>query len=490
MSSPRLNELSQVSQQTALPTYKPSEHGIGIVHIGLGAFHKAHQAYYTDQALGSKGGDWKIAAVSLRSTILPEQLNRQNGLFTLITRSDEQSTARLIASIDHAVSAKGCPNELMALLSKETTRIVTITVTEKGYGINRQTGGVDINDPVIAADLENPEQPTGLIGYLVQALYLRRLQDIPAFTVLSCDNLPLNGQFLRLGVLDFARQVNEESSGWIAEHVAFPCSMVDRITPAQTPDTLELATLLTGTTDLAAVETEPFHHWVIEDHFPTGRPAWETAGVLFTDDVRPFETMKLRMLNGAHSMMAYAGHLSGHRYIRDVMRDDTLAQLARRHIEHSALSVSAPPGMDLALYTDQLLSRFTNTAIAHETIQIAMDGSQKMPQRVFEPCVKALEHGRSIRPFVLATALWIRFCSGKSDTGNTYPVNDPLSDILMAAATESDSAESIVRAFSQLPGLVPAKLATNQGWHTQLVELVEGLYAGGIQQTLRNEVQR
>ncbi len=490
MSAQRLTQLSQASAQTQLPDYSPDEHGVGIVHIGLGAFHKAHQAYYTDVALGQAGGDWKIAAVSLRSTQLAEQLNEQHGLFTLITRSDEQSTARIIGSIDSALSAKQSPDELMALLCDKSVRVVTVTVTEKGYGIDRHTQGVDLNDPVIAADLETPSSPSGLIGYLVQALDLRRQQNTPPFTVLSCDNLPLNGQFLRAGVLDFASRTNPTLCQWIATQVAFPCSMVDRITPAPTPETHKLATELTSTTDLAAVTSEPFHQWVIEDHFPTGRPAWELAGAIFTDDVSAFETMKLRMLNGAHSMMAYAGHLSGHRYIRDVMKDDVLVQLVRQHMQHSALSVNAPQGIDLAVYADQLADRFTNTAIAHETIQIAMDGSQKMPQRIFEPCLDAIKHNRSIRPFALATALWIRFCSGKTDAGETYPVNDPLSDALMAAVTDSESTKTKVAAVHQLIGVVPDELANNSLWHSTLVEIVDSLFVNGVEMTLRDEAQR
>ncbi len=485
----RLTRLSQVASPTALPAYNPEEHGIGIVHIGLGAFHKAHQAYYTDQALGNAGGDWKIAAVSLRNTTLPEQLNDQNGLYTLITRSGDQNSARVIASIDHALSARQAPDRFMSLLCNPAVRIVTVTITEKGYGINRKTRGVDTNDPVIAADLKTPDQPTGLIGYLVQALHLRRQQNTPPFTVLSCDNLPMNGDYLRSGVIDFASRINTELAQWIAEHVVFPCSMVDRITPAQTSDTLKLATQFTQTVDLAAVETEPFHQWIIEDRFPSGRPAWESAGVLFTCDVRPFETMKLRMLNGAHSMMAYAGHLSGHRYIRDVMQDDVLVQLVRQHIQHSALSLSAPPGMDLTLYTEQLLNRFANTAIAHETLQIAMDGSQKMPQRIFEPTVEALADERSIRPFALATALWIRFCTGKTDEATSYTVNDPLGKELTSAIAQSRSADAIVTNFCQIPGLFPEELTHNHSWHSHVVECLDALLEHGVRQALQNEVK-
>ncbi|MCP1168825.1 mannitol dehydrogenase family protein, partial [Limimaricola sp. ASW11-118] len=248
-------------------------------------------------------------------------------------------------------------------------------------------------------------------GLLVEALRRRRGAGRAPFTVLCCDNLPENGALLRGGVLGFARRVDPEFADWISAEVAFPSSMVDRITPAATDDTRALARRLTGYEDAAAIETEPFCQWVIEDRFPQGRPDWEAGGAIFVEDVAPFERMKLRMLNGAHSLIAYAGFVAGHTLVRDAMASAALAALVRRHIAAAARTLGPLPGIDLAAYGAELAARFANPAIAHETYQIAMDGSQKLPQRIFGPAWDAQQAGRDLRPFAFATAAWARYCT-------------------------------------------------------------------------------
>lgn len=454
------------------PAYTPADHGAGIVHIGVGAFHRAHQAVYTDAALASEGGDWRIDGISLRSTAIADALNPQDGLFTVIERGGDGDLARVIGSIRHVVAASQDIGAALALLAAPRTRIVSITVTEKAYGIDRAQAQVEPGHPAIANDLASPLKPTGVIGMIVEGLRQRRERGIAPFSVLCCDNLPENGGLVRAGVLDFARRVDASLAEWIGEKVAFPSTMVDRITPAPTAETLADTERFIGVVDKAAVETEPFSQWVIEDRFAGGRPAWEAGGAIFVRDVAPYETMKLRMLNGTHSMLAYAGFLSGHRYVREVMRDAALTRLVRRHLGAAAATLEPLAGIDLAEYAEALMNRFSNPAIAHETYQIAMDGTEKLPQRILTPALHALRNGQDIRPFAFTIAAWMRYCIGKADDGTSFSLRDPREDAIHAAVQVQREPSGIVHALSALPGLFPAELAGNEHWNGLVSEIL------------------
>ncbi|WP_454288706.1 mannitol dehydrogenase family protein [Rhizobium arsenicireducens] len=488
MSTPRLTELWQVAGEALLPAYEPSSHGVGIVHLGIGAFHRAHQAAYTDAALAAAGGDWRIRGVSLRSREVAEALNPQNGLYTLIERSASGTTGRVIGSITDVIAAD--PEAALTAMADPAVRIVTLTVTEKGYGIDRTARGPDWSHPTVAADLAAPEAPAGVLGLLTAALRLRRARNTAPFTVLSCDNLPENGALLRDGVIGFARRIDPDLADWIAAEVAFPSSMVDRITPAVTPETLATAEQLTGCRDLAAVETEAFHQWVIEDHFPGGRPAWEKAGAIFVSDVTPYERMKLTMLNGSHSMLAYAGFLAGHHYVRDVMADDSLAALVRRHLSSAAAVLPPLCGIDLAAYGQALAERFENPTIAHETYQIAMDGTEKLPQRLLAPAVLALEAGLPVRPFAFAVAAWMRYCLGETDGGDTYALRDPRAvEITAVLASLPHEAEAISDALQRLPGLFPAKLLEASQWRCEVSRALGRMLDLGMRGAIAEEAK-
>ncbi len=430
----RLTGLDQVPAGLR-PGYDPARHGVGIVHLGLGAFHKAHQAALTDLALAASGGDWRILGVSTRSGRAGLELGPQNGLYTLIERG-EVTRARVVAAIAGVLCSAGEPGPVLAAMVVPSCRIVSLTVTEKAYGLNRAARTCDPIHPAVAADLAKPHHPQGVLGLLTEALRLRRAAGTAPFTVLCCDNLPDNGALLRAAVVDFAGRLSRGLADWIAAEVAFPCCMVDRITPAATQETLTDAQALTGCTDLAAVETEPFCQWVIEDNFPQGRPDWQEAGVSFTADVAPYESAKLRMLNGSHSMLAYAGFHMGHRHVRDVMEDPALARLVQRHLRAARHSLPALPGMDLAGYATDLARRFANPSIAHQTFQIAMDGSEKLPQRIF----LAVDQARDVAPFAFATAAWLRHVSGSLHDCAPYELRDPRAADLMAAAQGQDAA--------------------------------------------------
>ena len=359
---------------------------------------------------------------------------------------------------------------------------MTLTVTEKGYGIDRETGTPDPDHPAVAADLAAPDRPEGVLGLLCLALKKRRDAGEAPFTTLSCDNLPGNGALLKSGVVGFARQTAPDLAEWIDREVAFPSSMVDRITPAPSPETCAEAERLTGCVDEAAVETEPFLQWVIEDDFPQSRPDWDAV---FVGDVAPYERMKLTMLNGAHSMLAYAGYLAGHKYVRDVMKDAPLAALIRRHLGAAARELPPLEGVDTGDYAAALETRFANPAIAHETYQIAMDGTEKLPQRIFAPAVRAVQAGRDIRPFAFATAAWMRYALGSGDDGVAYALRDPREDeIARALDGISREAGAISEALHALPGLFPVALCDAPDWrdavNADLSAMLEKGMAGAI----------
>lgn len=451
--------------------YDREKHGIGIVHFGVGAFHRAHQAVYADDVLKKHGGNWRILGVSLQSTRGADALNAQDGIYSLAVREgdEQQLSLRLIGSIVAVEAAVRGTDRIFQTLADPQTRIVTMTVTEKAYGVDRNSGGVDVSHPSIAHDLKDLSNPIGIIGMIVKGLALRKDAGLKPYTVLCCDNLPKNGEIVRSGVLDFARRTDPALAGWIEEHGAFPSSMVDRITPSATPELLSEVEKILGQKDAAAIETEPFSQWVIEDRFCDGRPQWEDAGVLFVDDVAPYERMKLRMLNGAHSLIAYTGFLAGHKYVRDAMADPQIYDLVEKHIRAASKTLTPLSGIVFEEYGKQLIERFKNPNIAHETYQIAMDGSQKMPQRIFEPAVENLRDGLDFTPFAYATAAWIRYCAGITDAGKTYDLRDPRQDELQSAFKSGHgNVNDICSAFMHLSGLFPSELQENEVWIAEL----------------------
>lgn len=482
----RLTDIAQLPQDIR-PGYDPATVGPGIVHLGLGAFHKAHQAALTDTAIARSGGDWRIIGVSLRSPKPAQALMPQNGLYTLLTKGAEGTAARVIGAICEALCSAGDPEPALAAMTAAATRIVSLTVTEKAYGLDRAAQGCDPLHPAVAADLKAPQAPQGVLGLLTEALRRRRATGTPPFTVLCCDNLPDNGVLLRGAVIDFARRIDPGLSGWIADTVAFPSTMVDRITPATTETTLAEAAGLTGTTDLAAVETESFFQWVIEDNFPLGRPAWDLAGAIFTDRVDQFEKMKLRMLNGTHSMLAYAGFHAGDRYVRDAMQDAPLAALVRRHLSAAAATLPPIAGIGLTGYADELARRFRNPGIAHETFQIAMDGSEKMPQRIFSAVADARAADADLRPFAFATAAWARHCSMSTHDCAAYDLRDPQAALLRALA-ENRPAADIVAGF-RTASFVPPALGTDDAFWTTVTEILTDMLLCPMTEVIAKEAE-
>ncbi|CUH39900.1 Polyol:NADP oxidoreductase [Jannaschia seosinensis] len=470
------------------PAYDPAAQAAGILHLGLGAFHRAHQAFYTDAALARDGGDWRILAVSLRSTETVDALRAQDGLFTLVERGPHGDRAQVIGAVADALAAARDSQEVLAVFERPEIRIVTLTVTEKAYGFDRASMDIEPGHEAIAADLAAPQQPRGVIGLLVEGLRRRRAADLRPPAILCCDNLPENGPLLRAGVLGFARRVDVDLAEWIAQEVAFPASMVDRITPATTDETAKRAQALIGADDAAAVETEPFTQWVIEENFPQGRPSWEAGGAVFVADVAPFERMKLRMLNGAHSLIAYAGFLAGHAYVRDAMSDASLAVLVDRHIRAAAGTVGRLEGIDLDAYRADLLARFANPAIAHQTYQIAMDGTEKLPQRIFAPATDALTSGADLAPYAFAVAAWMCYATGRDAKGKNYDLRDPREDELRRAVLHAgNDASALVAALTALPSFFPVSLRDSPAFRHALETRLAVMLDRGMPEAIRRE---
>ena len=469
-----------------IPSPLPQDLKTGILHLGLGAFHRAHQAAYTQDAIVKAGGDWGIEAVSMRNPALSQTLNAQNGRYTLIERHPGGPRLIDMTVIRAAHALPGNAALVASRMADPAIRIITITVTEKGYGTLTGQQKLDRADPAITHDLANAEDPQSLVGLLCLGLSLRRKAGHGGLTIISCDNLPENGQLLRAIVDEFARETDPTLATWITEFCRFPSSMVDRITPSSTNDTFALAHQALGHSDPAAVETEPFRQWVIEDNFAGPRPAWQAASALIVPDVTPFETMKLRLLNGAHSMIAYLGALAGLPYVRDVMANADLRALIRHHMSDAATTLSPLPGYDPESYADALIDRFANPAIDHRCLQIAMDGSQKLPQRIFAPARDRLDRDRSTQSFALAVAAWIRFAEGRDDAGQPLNLDDPLADEIRAAlASAVASAKDKVNAIANLGALADHGMLAVPEFRAEVARHLDRLSHDGILSAVR-----
>ncbi|MDV7272162.1 mannitol dehydrogenase family protein [Thioclava sp. A2] len=432
----------------------------GIVHLGLGAFFRAHGAIYTEEAVAHSGGDWGIIGVSLQSPTMHDALTPQGGTYTALELAPEGAKPRHVQIVTEVLVAQDNPLAVLEKMADPAIRIVSLTVTEKGYCHAPATGALNLAHPDIQHDLGNP-LPRSAPGFLVRALELRRQRGLAPFTVLSCDNLPENGRVVRGVVLALAQQIDPALADWIAQQGRFPATMVDRIVPATKPEDLATVATLTGTHDAAPVLHEPFRQWVIEDDFVSGaRPDWASAGAQMVRDVTPFEHMKLRMLNGTHSALAYLGYLAGHETIADTVADPVFAGFVRRLWQDEIIpALTPPPGVSLADYATALFGRYANPAIRHRTWQIAMDGSQKLPQRILGTLAEAQATGRACPGLMLAVAAWMRYVGGIDETGAPIDVRDPLADRLRALSDGADTPEGKVQALLSVSEIFPPALA-------------------------------
>jgi fructuronate reductase len=424
----------------AAPRYRRAAVRPGIVHLGIGAFHRAHQAVYTDAALADDP-TWGIVGVSLRSPETCEALGPQDGLFTVVDRDRDGDRFQIVGSVVGCLVAPSDPAAVLSALAAPETRIVSLTVTEKGYCWDAARGELDEDHPDIRRDLANVHRPRTAPGFIAAAVRLRRERGLPPFAVLSCDNLPSNGRTTRAVLARFAELADPALGAFVAEHLACPSTMVDRIVPKTTDADRALVSDRTGYDDAWPVMTERFSQWVIEDRFPLGRPEWDRAGAEFVDDVEPYELMKLRLLNGSHSTLAYLGLLAGHEIVASAIGDERLRAFALALMRNElAPTLSMPSGTDVEGYIGRLIERFDNPAIRHRLIQIASDGSQKLPQRLVRPARERLGRGEPIDRIAVAVAAFIRVW-GLAFTGRPEiePL-DPLAGRLRTAIERGASA--------------------------------------------------
>ncbi len=478
--------LNAVPEGVERPRYDREAVGIGIVHLGLGAFHRGHMAVYVDDLLARGAGDWAICGVSLRSPSVRDALAPQDGLYTLVERGPGDPRYRVIGAVKEALVAPDDPEAVLQRMARPETHIVSLTVTEKGYCHSPATGVLDETHPDIVHDLTDPDAPRGAIGFLVSALERRMRADLPPFTVLSCDNLPNNGDTARDIVQRFADLSDPALSRWIDDHGAFPNTMVDRIVPATTDDDRAAVESALGCRDAWPVVTEPFRQWVIENQFSDGRPDWNAAGAQLVEDVAPFELMKLRLLNGAHSSLAYLGYLAGYQTVSDAMADPNMAAYIRRLMDEEVTpTLPVPPGTDLTAYKDALIERFRNPALKHRTWQIAMDGSQKLPQRLLGTIRDRLDAGQPIDCLALGIAAWMRYVTGIDERGEPIDVRDPLAELLRDQAGEAGAGPTgLVAGLFGVEAVFGTELPENRSFRASVAIAAERLLTRGSAATL------
>jgi len=416
------------------------------VHLGLGAFFRAHGALYIDDVAEDR---WGIIGVSLRSAAIRDKLAPQDACYTAVEMGPLGMTPRHVEVVRDVLCAPDNRHAVLDVMAAPTTHIVSLTITEKGYCHQPATGKLNLAHPDIVHDVA-AALPRSAPGFITRALAMRRAAGLAPFTVLSCDNIPNNGALTRRVVLALAAKIDPTLAQWIERHGAFPSTMVDRIVPATTATDLDTTEMLIGTHDAAPVIHEPFRQWVIEDAFAGPRPDFARAGAQMVSDVTPFEHMKLRMLNGSHSALAYLGQLQGHRYVSDAMQNGRLAAFIDHMMRFEiAPSLTPSDGVDLDAYAHDLMQRFKNPSMFHETRQIAMDGSQKLPQRILETLEDGLNAGRDVSRLLAVVTAWIAYVA------QTDALNDPLAEALKCAA-QTDPVAGLLA----LRDIFPEPLAT------------------------------
>jgi fructuronate reductase len=457
----------------------------GMVHLGVGAFHRAHVAAYVDEVLRDDPS-WGIIGASLRRSATRDALAPQDFLYTLAVQSSSGTKIRTIGSVLEVLDAATQRRDLIAAMIDPRIRIVSLTITEKGYCHDPATGELDPHHPYVLHDLAHPAAPVTAPGLIVHALEVRRSMGTAPFTVLCCDNLPENGGTTQRVVTGFARLHDPGLADHIAGEVAFPSTMVDRIVPATTEADRKLMLETTGVADAWPVMTEPFSQWVIEDRFPTGRPPLEIAGAQLVGDVRPFELMKLRMLNGSHSTIAYLGYLAGYEHVNEAIDDPALRTLIYEFMTAEVMSTLPDSIHDLGAYRDALLERFGNPALRHRTWQIAMDGSQKLPQRLLGTIRERLALGLPVRRAALGVAAWMRYVTGVDERGNKIDVRDPLASRLQGVSKLSDGRpDRLVDGLLGVAEIFGEDLPRHECFRAELVGHLTMLLRRGALETVR-----
>ncbi|WP_455382667.1 mannitol dehydrogenase family protein, partial [Salinispira pacifica] len=433
--------VGRLSPEIAIPTYDRNRVKPGIIHFGVGGFHRAHQAVYTDDVLSAGDLSWGIrgAGITPGDVRMHAALAPQDFLYTTVARDTEGEDTRVVGSIIDYIVATDDPSPLIKAMADESTRIISMTVTENGYCYKAESIDLDFDNPNVKNDVAGGAKILTIYGALRAALSAVRGQGTQPPTVLSCDNLPQNGDRLRKLFLQFLDRVDPELRKFVDRNVEFPNCMVDRITPITTDEQRTQLTDRFGIIDEWPVYCERFRQWVIEDRFPAGHPDWGVAGARFVSDVIPFERMKIRLLNGSHSALGYTSYMLGYRRVDLAMADADEAAFVRAYMDEITPTVGDVPGMDLEQYKDSLIDRFANPAIADQVLRLAQDGSKKIPNMILEPVDEIVEEGGNCPFAAFALAAWIRFLEGSDEEGKEILIDDPLGEVLMRAAQATRS---------------------------------------------------
>jgi mannitol 2-dehydrogenase len=474
-----------------VPRYDRSAVTVGIVHFGVGGFHRAHQAMYVDSLMNEgEALDWGICGVGVLpgDRRMQEVLTEQEGLYTLVVKQPDGSLApRVIGSIVEYLFAPDSPEAVVEKMAAESTRIVSLTITEGGYNIDQVTGEFGEDTPEIRADLQPGAAPATVFGLVTEALARRRERGLPAFTIISCDNIQGNGDTAARTFAAFARLKDPELATWIEQNVGFPNSMVDRITPATSAeDTTRLADEF-GLTDGWPVVCEPFTQWVLEDHFSSGRPPFEDVGVQLVEDVVPYELMKLRLLNASHQALGYFGFLSGHRFVHEVAGDPLFARFLRDYMDREGTpTLSEVPGVDLDAYKTTLIERFANPGVADTLARINFGSSDRISLWVLPVIRHQLEHGGEMERATAVVASWARYAEGVDEKGDPIDVQDRLADTLVPLArTQREQPDAFIRNTA-----VFGDLADDERFREAYLWALDSLHRDGARATVEKLVER
>lgn len=475
-----LANLERLPRNVACPQYERTSLSPGILHIGVGNFHRSHQMLYLDRLFAQgRDLDWAVVGAGIKPYDAEQRrrLAPQDWLTTVVDLSADGSSAQVVGSMVEfcEVSAEA----IVARLADPAIRIVSLTITEGGYFIDATSGGFDAGHPEIRHDAAQPGDPQTVFGVLLAALGQRRAQDLAPFTVLSCDNVPHNGDVTRRTVLGLAGLVSRDLHDWIAANVAFPNSMVDCITPATSERERELVAERFGLDDAAPVVCEPFRQWVIEDDFPLGRPALEHVGVQFVDDVTPYETMKLRILNASHMAIAYPSALLGHEAVHEAMDDADIARWMMQLMRREVIPVLTPiPGLDFDDYLTSCARRFSNPALGDTVARLCQDASNRLPKFVLPTVSDALARGAPIDGLALEIAFWSRLCATAADRG--IALQDQRSDQLVSAARAARSDPAAFLGLSEVFG----DLGRSEPWTEAFARQLEEVSSRGPREAL------
>jgi len=460
----------------------------GIVHIGLGGFHRAHMARYLHDLMGKDEGAliWGIVGAGLRPSDKPllEILDGQDGLYSLVEREGARENRALVASLIGTIDASDSSIDLLAAIDKPETRIVSMTVTENGYHLNRATKSLDLDSPAIRGDLEQPNAPRTLPGILVEAFRRRKEAGAPAFTALCCDNIQHNGNVVKAAVIALANKRDSALAAWIDVHASFPNSMVDRITPVPTVSEVEAFKRQTSLDDGASLTAELFRQWVIEDRFVAGRPAWEKVGVHFVEDVTPYEFMKLRLLNGSHLAIAAVGQVQGYALIGETIADPLIRRYMTALMDReTGPTLPEVPGIDISQYKRKLIDRFANPAIRDTTQRVNTDAPINI---LVDPIRDRLASGEPIDLLALGLAAWFRRLSGFDDAGQPIKLVHPLADTLTARAREGGTDPAALLSIEPLFG----ELGSDDRLKSVVGEWLASIYRFGMAETLAKAAAR